>query len=235
MNRWGKLVMVVNAVWMSSTALAMTDPSARNGEPVSALAAVDASSDARYVEQWIRAKGDDHGHPFAIVDKKAARIFVFGADGRLVGASPTILGLARGDVPVPGAGQKDPSRLLPYERKTPAGRFASQPGVNLSGEAVVWVDYDTGIAIHRVRPGRAQTQRLHSLATNAVDDKRLSLGCVVVPESFFAGVVLPTLGRAPGTVYVLPEDVPVQSMFGPPNQNVAARKLTVSANETNSR
>jgi hypothetical protein len=218
MNLLGKLVIAVAAVWSGSAAFALTDPSARNGEPVSALAGVDASADARYVEHWIRARGDDHGRPFAIVDKKAARIFVFGAGGQLAGSSSTILGLARGDVAVPGAGQKDPSQLLPYERRTPAGRFESQPGKNLHGESVVWVDYDTGIAIHRVRPGRSQAQRLRSLSDAAADDKRLSLGCVVVPEAFFSQVVLPTLGRSHGTVYVLPEDGPVQALFADPAQ-----------------
>jgi hypothetical protein len=233
MNFWGKLAFAASVAWISSAAIAMTDPLTRKGESVVALTEADASSDARYVEHWIHAKGDDHGRPFAIVDKKAARIFVFGAGGRLVGASSTILGLARGDEPVPGAGAKDPSRLLPYERKTPAGRFESQPGRNLSGESVVWVDYDTGIAIHRVRPGHAQLQRLRSLATEGADDKRLSLGCVVVPEAFFASVVLPTLGRGHGTVYVLPEDGPVEAMFTSPpftpnEATVATRKVAVS-------
>ena len=227
----GKWVIAVAAVWISSSAFALTDPTARNGEPASALAGVDASADARYVEHWIREQGDDHGRPFAIVDKKAARIYVFGAGGQLVGSSSTILGLARGDVPIPGAGQKDPSQLLPYERRTPAGRFESQPGKNIHGESVVWVDYDTGIAIHRVRPGRAQTQRLHSLATDATDDKRLSLGCVVVPEPFFLQTVLPTLGHSHGVVYVLPEDGPVEAMFGDPARNVAStRKLATASN-----
>ena len=216
MKLLGKLAIAVAAVWVSSAAFALTDPSARGGEPISALAGVDASTDARYVEHWIREKGDDHGRPFAIVDKKAARIYVFGAGGQLVGSSSTILGLARGDVPIPGAGQKDPSQLLPYERRTPAGRFESQPGKNIHGESVVWVDYDTGIAIHRVRPGRSQTQRLHSLASDAADDKRLSLGCVVVPEAFFSETVLPTLGHSHGTVYVLPEDGPVTALFADP-------------------
>jgi hypothetical protein len=232
MNFWGKLAFAVSVAWVSTATFALTEPTQRNGEPASALSEVDASSDARYVESWIHARGDDQGRPFAIVDKKAARIFVFGAGGQLVGTSATILGLARGDQPVPGAGQKDPAQLLPYERKTPAGRFESQPGRNLNGEQVVWVDYDTGIAIHRVRPGRAQLQRLHSLATNDADDKRLSLGCVVVPETFFTDVVLPTLGHTPGTVYVLPEDGPVQAMFANPQPGgtaVATRKVTVSS------
>ena len=231
MNLWGKLAVAASVAWISSTASALTDITSRSGEPASVLESVDASADARYVEHWIHEKGDDHGRPFVIVDKKAARIYVFGAGGHLVGMSATILGQARGDIPVPGAGQKDPSNLLPYERKTPAGRFESQPGRNLHGEPVVWVDYDTGIAIHRVRPGHSQAQRLNSLATADADNKRLSLGCVVVPEAFFLSVVLPTLGNVHGTVYVLPEDGPVQAMFIDPKAGttVAARRLTLSA------
>ena len=231
MNFWGKLAVAASVAWISSTAFALTDPTTRQGESLSALESVDASDDARYVERWIHEKGDDHGRPFVIVDKKAARIYVFGAGGKFVGESSTILGQSHGDVPVPGAGQKDPSRLLPYERKTPAGRFESLPGKNLHGEPVVWVDYDTGIAIHRVRPGISQMQRDASLATEDPNNKRLSLGCVVVPEDFFWSVVLPTMGHVRGTVYVLPEDGPVQAMFAEPKSDttVATRRVSVSA------
>ena len=230
MNFWGKLAVAASVAWISSTASALTDTTGQ-GQSLSALASVEASDDARYVEHWIHAKGDDHGRPFVIVDKKAARIYVFGAGGTLVGMSSTILGQSRGDVPVPGAGQKNPASLLPYERKTPAGRFESQPGRNLHGEPVVWVDYDTGIAIHRVRPGISQMQRQASLATEDPNNKRLSLGCVVVPEEFFLSVVLPTLGHVHGTIYVLPEDEPVQAMFNAPKADaaVAARRVDVSS------
>jgi len=235
MKFWGKLAVAASVAWISSTASALTDPTSRPGEPLasaSALTGVDASADARYVEHWVRQKGDDHGRPFVIVDKKAARILVFGAGGALVGASSTLLGQSRGDLPVPGAGAKNPADLLPYERKTPAGRFESQPGRNLHGEPVVWVDYDTGIAIHRVRPGISQMTRNASLATEDPNNKRLSLGCVVVPEEFFWNVVLPTLGHVHGTVYVLPEDGPVQAMFGQPQGDTAvaaAHRVSVSA------
>jgi hypothetical protein len=215
MKLWRNAALAAAIMWIGSAAFALTEPSVAAAQP-SALAGLQASDDALFAEHWIRTEGDNHDRPFAIVDKKAARIYVFGPTGQLVGTSSTILGLARGDVPVPGAGQKDPSKLLPFERKTPSGRFTSQPGKNLSGEDVVWVDYDTGIAIHRVRPGRSQATRLHSLASDESDDKRLSAGCVVVPVDFFTSIVQPTLGHGRGTVYVLPEDGPVQAMFHAP-------------------
>jgi len=232
MKFWGKLAVAATVAWVSSTAFALTDPTSRQGELLSALEGVDASPDARYVEHWIREKGDDHGRPFVIVDKKAARIFVFGTGGKLVGESSTILGQSRGDVPVPGAGQKNPSDLLPYERKTPAGRFESQPGRNLHGEPVVWVDYDSGIAIHRVRPGISQMQRVSSLATEDPTNKRLSLGCVVVPEEFFWSVVIPTMGHTRGVVYVLPEDEPVQALFTAPKAGPVKALATTTAAAT---
>ena len=232
MKFWGKLAVAATVAWVSSTAFALTDPTSRQGELLSALEGVDASADARYVEHWIREKGDDHGRPFVIVDKKAARIFVFGAGGRLVGESSTILGQSRGDVPVPGAGQKNLSDLLPYERKTPAGRFESQPGRNLHGEPVVWVDYDTGIAIHRVRPGISQMQRVNSLATEDPTNKRLSLGCVVVLEEFFWLVVILTMGHTYGVVYVLPEDEPVQALFTAPKTRPAKAVATTTTAAT---
>jgi hypothetical protein len=62
-----------------------------------------------------------------------------------------LLGLARGDVSVPGIGERKISDINPHERTTPAGRFISEPGRNLSGEDIVWVDYDAAVSMHRVR------------------------------------------------------------------------------------
>jgi hypothetical protein len=164
-----------------------------------------ASSDVREVAQWVIQTGDNRGTPFAIVDKKAAQLFVFDATGRVLGATPALLGLAPGDHSVPGVGAKDPASLLPFERTTPAGRFESEPGRNHTGEAIVWFDYDQGLAIHRLRPGKSEAGRLRRLASLNAADRRASLGCVVVPVVFYETVVGPTLGRERGVVYVLPE------------------------------
>lgn len=176
-----------------------------------------ASSEARLMAQWALGAaggGNAQGKPFAIVDKKAARLFVFAADGRLLGAAPALLGQARGDASAPGVGDRVLSGIPLQERTTPAGRFESEPGRNDKGEAIVWVDYEAAIAIHRLRPVAASQRRPERLASASVDDKRISLGCIVVSPAFYDAVVAPSLGRERGVVYVLPETRELTGVFG---------------------
>ena len=172
-----------------------------------------ASADARYAVAWILATADNQGLPFVIVDKKDGRIFVFEPGGQLRGASAALVGLAPGDQSVPGIGERELSRILPQERTTPAGRFLSEPGRNLAGEAVVWINYSEGLAIHRLRPGKSHDQRLQRLTSINPGDNRISLGCVIVDVAFYEAVVTPVLGNNSSMVYVLPETRPVNTLF----------------------
>lgn len=173
-----------------------------------------ASSDARYAAQWIADRADNQTLPFVIVDKKNARLFVFDGKGRPRGATAVLLGAGLGDESVPAISSRVLTSLLPYEQTTPAGRFASEPGHNLAGEDIVWVDYSAKIAIHRVRPDSSRKRRVERLASAAAGDKRVSLGCIVVPVSFYLSVIEPMLGAQAGVIYVLPETTSVQSFFG---------------------
>lgn len=172
------------------------------------------SDDVRYATRWVLRAGDNQRQPFAIVDKKAARIYVFDSTGGSVGASVVLLGLTPGDKSVPDSARRSPDSLGVDERTTPAGRFASEPGHNDKGEAIVWVDYNASFAIHRLRPAPANERRPARLASPGIDDKRISGGCVVVPIEFYEAVIRPGLGRQRGVVYVLPEARAVRSMFG---------------------
>jgi hypothetical protein len=168
------------------------------------------SEDARGVVEWVQRSGDARGRPFAVVDKRTAHIYVFQADGRLAGHSPALLGSAPGDHTVPGVGARAQSgHVPPHERTTPAGRFEAQPGQNRSGEHVVWVDYDSAFAIHRLRPGFSYQARAGRLSTSQAGGKRVSWGCVVVPVAFYQQVVQRVLGASRSVVYVLPETRPV--------------------------
>jgi len=191
---------------------ASAGPAAAN--PHTGMALVAASTDARQALRWVVDAHDNQGLPFVIVDKKGGRIFVFEADGQLRGASPALMGLAPGDQTVPGMAQRSVASLRDYERTTPAGRFVSEPGHNLQGEAIVWIDYAAKLAIHRLRPAPVAERRAERLASETPDDNRISMGCVVVPVSFYENVVGPALGKNRGIVYVLPETQPLQRMLG---------------------
>ena len=168
--------------------------------------------EARQLINWIRATGNNHGQPFAIIDKKSATLAVFDGAGTLRGASAVLLGLAVGDESIPGIGERKMSDILPAERTTPAGRFASEPGVNLQGEDIVWIDYDAAISMHRVInvPKERRLQRLDSLLPI---DHRISFGCINVPVKFYEGVVSPAFTGTSGIVYVLPEVRSLKEVF----------------------
>ncbi|MGV8805200.1 MAG: hypothetical protein ACWA6Y_09580 [Polaromonas sp.] len=168
----------------------------------------------RDVSAWIRTSGDNGGKPFAIIDKKAATVHIFGAAGDWRASSPVLLGLAVGDESVPGIGERKMADIKPHERITPAGRFVSEPGVNLQGEDIVWIDYDAAVSMHRVRTSNKADRRLHRLATPSVADNRISYGCVNVPVAFYDRFVKPALGAAPAVVYVLPETHPLSDLPG---------------------
>lgn len=203
MVNWGRARTVLVALgW------AVFSAQAHDGASLQALTSARPellSSDARDAVIQIVDRADNGDRPFAIVDKRAARLFVFDVTGRLVGDTPILLGLARGDQSAPDVANRPPNTLTPAERTTPAGRYASEPGHNEKGEDIVWIDYEASLAIHRLRPSPPAERRAERLASPNPDDKRISYGCVVVPVLFYDEVVKPTLGSSRGLVYVLPE------------------------------
>lgn len=169
---------------------------------------------ARLVANWAVATRDHKNHAFVIIDKKDARVYVFGADGRLKDSAPALLGSARGDDSFPGIGDKPLSQIRPEEKTTPAGRFLAEPGRNTNNEEIVWVDYDAAVSMHRIRPTVLKERRLERLATLTTDDNRISFGCVNLPVSFYENVLSPTVHQSGAVVYVLPEVKSVQQVFG---------------------
>lgn len=176
-------------------------------------AAQEPSLEVTQLVQRAIAARDNRGQAFAVVDKKRARVHVFTADGTLRGTSPVLLGLAKGDDSVPGIGERPMAQIRPHERTTPAGRFASEPGVNTHGEDIVWVDYDAAVSMHRVRTANKADRRLERLATPTIADNRISYGCINVPAAFYDDYVKPALGSTRGVVYVMPETESAERRF----------------------
>ena len=194
-----------------ATALALLPPSA---QAAADFDREEASRDAREVADWVVDSSDNRNLPFVIVDKVNARVFVFDAGGRIRGAAPALLGLARGDHSVPGIGERELSAIPPEDRTTPAGRFVAALGRNMRGEDVLWVDYDGAVSLHRVITSNPKERRLHRLATPTPEDNRISYGCINVPVAFYETVVRPAFTGTEGIVYVLPETRPAREVFG---------------------
>ena len=171
-----------------------------------------ASLDARYAASWVVSGADNRKQPFAVVDKRDARIYVFDAAGRLLGASPVLLGLTPGDFSA-GTGRTAAS-LGVGERTTPAGRFVAEPGHNAQGVDIVWIDYDAAVSMHRVLTSNPQERRLERLRTRSVADNRISYGCINLPVVFYERVLSPAVQAGTTIVYVLPETRPAASVFG---------------------
>jgi hypothetical protein len=174
----------------------------------------EASDDVRHIANWAVFTRDHKRMSFVVVDKKGARVYVFGPDGKLKDSAPALLGAARGDHTVPGIGDKPLSQVKPDEKTTPAGRFIAEPGINTKGEDIVWVDYDAAVSMHRVRPLVKAERRLERLASPTVADNRISFGCINLPVAFYEKVLSPTVKKAGAVVYVLPETRPLQKEFG---------------------
>jgi hypothetical protein len=171
------------------------------------------SDQARHMADWVVDSSDNRGMPFAIIDKMDAKVFVFDAHGRLRGAAPVLLGIARGDYTVPGIGDRKLSDIRHEERTTPAGRFVASLGYNFKGKDVLWIDYKNAVSLHRVITTNPKERRLERLASPTPLDRRISYGCINVPAKFFDNVVKPTFTGTSGVVYVLPESRSIGEIF----------------------
>ncbi len=187
----------------------LTQPGPRYAD----FAGESASADAQHIANWVVDSGDNQQLFFVILDKKNTRVFVFDPSGKLRGATPVLIGAAKGDDSVTGIGGRPIAEVAPHERTTPAGRFMAEPGRNTLGEDVVWVDYDAAVSMHRVRALEPAERRLERLASPTTDDNRISYGCINMPVEFFENVLKPAFNARYGVVYVLPEVKTVGEVF----------------------
>ncbi|MEA3003265.1 MAG: hypothetical protein QOH81_2053 [Sphingomonadales bacterium] len=171
-----------------------------------------ASGDVHKVADWVAASGDNRSLPFMIVDKVNARVFLFDARSRILGAAAALLGLGRGDDSVAGIGQRRLATMGPDERTTPAGRFEAALGHDLEQD-VLWIDYDAALSLHRVIVGNPTDHRRQRLGSATPFDNRISYGCINVPAAFYDKVVIPAFQGTVGIVYILPETKKLGDVF----------------------
>lgn len=200
-------------------AVCIATPAAAQQEPVKPAAALQpdfkgqaVSAEVGQIARWATTEHDSQGLPFVIIDKRNAKVFVFDRQGRLTGATSALLGLSRGDVSVPGIGQRRLATITPEERTTPAGRFQASLGHDFEQD-ILWIDYDAALSLHRVIVGNAKDRRRERLASESPLDNRISYGCINVPAAFYDRVVIPAFAGTVGIVYILPETRPITDVF----------------------
>lgn len=225
MSNPNRLALATLALWLG--AICAAAPASAAVRKVEAASVATPTSAATQVARWVIASDDNHGLPFAVVDKAAAKVFVYGASGQLRGMAPALLGLARGDGSAPGIGDRRMAAIRPDERTTPAGRFLAAYGPASGHRKVLWVDYATAISLHPVVTSNPKEQRLKRLQSPTPKDNRITYGCINVSAAFYEKVVRPAFARTSGIVYVLPEKSPMEEVF--PTFRPALRDVAASA------
>lgn len=170
------------------------------------------SDAAALVSRWIASSGDNGPLPYIIVDKPAARAYLFDASGKPLADAPVLIGKALGDDATPGVGAKSLSEIGPAEKTTPAGRFLAKFGLAAGNQKVLWVDYTTSVALHTIPVGNKENRRARMLS-KTIDDNRITFGCINVPKAFYGKGVVPLFQKKGGYVYVLPDSKALEDVF----------------------
>ena len=194
----------------------MASPADAASEPVPAVDQLprgqEVSETVIELAGWVVATQDSQGYPFAIMDKDAAQILVFGGDGRLRGAAPGLFGSAVGDHTAPGIAGLALREIPGRDRTTPAGRFVGGYGPSIDAGRVLWVDYESAVSMHPTATGVPAEKRPQRLASPTPDDNRVTHGCINVSPEFYEQGVRPTFERG-GVFYVLPDTDSLEETF----------------------
>lgn len=193
------------------------------------------SAEADLVARWVDTSRDNRGLPYVIIDKKSAHAFLFDARGKPLADAPVLIGIAPGDEATPGVGSKSLAEIGPAEKTTPAGRFIAKFGVAAGKTRVLWVDYATSVALHMIPPGNPKEKRRERMLSPAIDDNRITFGCINVPKIFYNQGVSPLFKRKGGVVYILPDIKPIEEVFPrlrvQPFLNAAAERVKDGATD----
>ena len=162
---------------------------------------------------WVIATGDNRGMPFAVVDKEAAQVLVFDADGKIQGLAPVLIGSAVGDDSAPGVDERELKDIPAKDRTTPAGRYLAGYGPAAGGKSVLWVDYATAVALHPLaKTSPKKEKRKQRLASATAEDNRITHGCINVSSAFYTKIIRTTFTTG-GVFYVLPDSMPLTAAF----------------------
>jgi len=181
--------------------------------PVEPAPVMPRSENAERMIAWVAASHDNGKLPYAVIDKPAATLYLFAANGDFLGETPVLLGVGIGDDSTPGVGAKNLDDIGPAERTTPAGRFVTKFGRAFGRQRVLWVDYANAVAMHVVTSLHKNEHRVERLLSPSPEDNRISFGCINVGARFYNGKLRPQFEKRGGIVYITPDVKPLDEVF----------------------
>ena len=216
---WNALRNTVAAVSMAlavslGTNVVISQPAEAATSLTPAAGEVVMTSAAKATLDHINETSDNGGRPFIIADKKAGKLYLMNAEGKVVDTTPALFGRDTSDAArtdrATGAGKYD----LTYNRdqRLPSGYEGSVQS------------FDTGtngetFAIHRVIDVKGEN-RSGRLASATAHDNRITHGCINVPAEFYNQHLDGELGAV---LYVLPETANWQGNLYQPTPRQAAQ------------
>ena len=170
---------------------------------------------AAWVADRVVGNKDAQGKPFIIVDKPAATAYVFDGDGKIIAASPILIGAARGDVLPQSAINKTVDQTLQSEKVTPAGRFGARVEVDAAyGTSLRFLDLPGSyLAMHKTYLDTPSERRQQRLDTVSPEDNRISYGCINVDAKFYKNIIEKNFGKTGGTMYITPDVQTLEQTF----------------------
>ena len=198
---WQALRNTVAAVSMAlavslGTNVVISQPAEAATSMTPAAGEVVMSSAAKATLDHVNETSDNGGRPFIIADKKAGKLYLMNAEGKVVDTAPALFG-------------KDSSDAARTDRATGAGKYDLTYNRDQrlpSGYEGSVQSFDTGtngetFAIHRVIDIKGEN-RSGRLASATARDNRITHGCINVPAEFYNKHLDGELGAV---LYVLPE------------------------------
>ena len=145
--------------------------------------------------KWVISNQDNHHRHFLIANKRLGEMILVDESGVIVARSPALYGINFGDSLT--------------TKQTPAGVFhlqrvsAKHPGYG--GDVLTFVNDDirkVSVSIHRVWMENPSERRIQRLSSPNPNQRRISDGCINLPDSFYESIVNLVDGSK---IYILPE------------------------------
>lgn len=207
-STWTGLTHVVDTT-SAAGGVTIEAPTVANNSVVSGF-----SDRANATFKFVKDYNDNGGKPYMIADKNTGMIYMMSPDHQVIASAPALYGKNMGDAPVVG--------------QTPAGAFqinVVDAPASYGGNIAEFATTRGGdvFSIHRMINKKGQ-DRPGRLLSDQVSDKRISDGCINVPEQFYDAFI----GKGGAEkVYIVPDSTEVANVFTDgAYRNIAAESST---------